>query len=71
MSLRKSFRLVFLVLALERVLNWEFSRCSGIALVRVSIICIAMMYLEAILQSIISIIVFVYVRANNQSKLLY
>jgi hypothetical protein len=34
-------------------------------------ICIAMLYLEAILQSIISTIVFVYVRANNRSELLY
>jgi hypothetical protein len=53
------------------VLNWEFSRCSGIALVGVSMICIAMLYLEAILQSIISTIVFVCVRANNRSELLY
>jgi hypothetical protein len=34
-------------------------------------ICIAMLYLEAILQSIISTIVFVCVRANNRSELLY
>jgi hypothetical protein len=34
-------------------------------------ICIAMYYLEAILQSIISTIVFVCVRANNRSELLY
>jgi hypothetical protein len=34
-------------------------------------ICIAMYYLEAILQRIISTIVFVCVRPNNRSKLLY
>jgi hypothetical protein len=34
-------------------------------------ICIAMYYLEAILQSIIFTIVFVCVRPNNRSELLY
>jgi hypothetical protein len=34
-------------------------------------ICITMLYFKAILQSIISTIVFVCVRANNQSELLY
>jgi hypothetical protein len=53
------------------LLNWEFFRYSGIVLVRVLMICIAMLYLKAILQSIISIIVFVCVCANNQSELLY
>jgi hypothetical protein len=37
----------------------------------VSMICIAMYYLEAILRSIISTIVFVCVRPNNRSELLY
>jgi hypothetical protein len=45
-------------LGVNKLLNWEFSRCSGVALVGVSMICIAMYYLEAILQRIISIIVF-------------
>ena len=40
-------------------------------MVGVSMICIAMLYLKAILQSIISTIVFVCVRANNRSELLY
>jgi hypothetical protein len=42
--------------AIPVLLNWEFSRYSGVALIGVSIFCIVVYYLEAILQRIITIV---------------
>jgi hypothetical protein len=67
---RSSFFGIFLYPSLK-LLNWEFSRYSGVALIGGSIICIVVCYLEDILQRIITTIVIVCVRPSNISELLY